>query len=81
MTNTNKELEQKEMRIRILESQLTSVNSPIGDWKIAKCLEYKMVGLELPYDINVLNKQRQTVRDEINQLQEEIAEIIKIQKE
>ena len=40
-----------------------------------------MVGLELPYDINVLNKQRQTVRDEINQLQEEIAEIIKIQKE
>lgn len=62
-----------EQKIRDLESQLSCNSSPIGDWKIAKCMEYQMAGQELPYDIQELNSQRQAVRDQINELEEAIA--------
>jgi len=38
-----------------LTSQLTSPVSSIGDWKVAKCYEYSLAGLEAPYDINELH--------------------------
>lgn len=54
-------------------SVLTSPVSEIGDWKVAKCYEYYLAGKECPYDIEELHRLRQEVRDEINALQEEIA--------
>lgn len=55
-----------------LMSELSSPASPIGDWKVAKCQEYSLAGLELPYDIAELHAQRQAVRDRINAKQAEL---------
>lgn len=66
---TEDEIKAIEEEIRILTSQLTAFNSPIGDWKVAKCQEYVLCGLPSPYDIQELHSQRQAVRDRINELQ------------
>ena len=62
--NTEAE-EEKQAKIKELQSELNE-----SDYKIIKCNEYKLAGLELPYDIEKLHKQRQVLRDEINKLQE-----------
>jgi len=59
-------------QIGILQSQLASPVSDIGDWKVAKCQEYQLAGLEIPYDIEELHAQRQAVRDQINELRAEL---------
>lgn len=61
-----KSAEEKEQRIVELQSQLNET-----DYKIIKCNEYSLAGLELPYDIETLHKERQAIRDKINQLQGE----------
>lgn len=58
--------EEKQAKIKELQSELNE-----SDYKIIKCNEYKLAGLELPYDIEELHKQRQALRDEINKLQGE----------
>ena len=70
--NRKAELEQE---IRNLESRLLSVASPVGDWKVAKCMEYQIAGLDMPYDNNELHEQRQAIRDRINEIQEELAAV------
>lgn len=54
----------KQERIDELKQQLTDT-----DYKIIKCSEYQLAGLDLPYDIVALHAQRQSIRDEINQLE------------
>lgn len=71
----NDERQQKENRIAILTSILSSTASEIGDWKIVKYQEYLLADIEPPYDIMELHQRRQAIRDEINQLREEIAEM------
>jgi hypothetical protein len=61
-----KSAEEKEQKIVELQSQLNET-----DYKIIKCNEYSLAGLELPYDIETLHKERQAIRDKINQLQGE----------
>lgn len=51
---------------------LSDSRSGIGDWKIIKCYEAKLQGYDMPYDLDKLMEQRQTVRDEINALQDEL---------
>ncbi len=77
VTEIMKKKKKKEQEIRNLESSLSSVASNIGDWKIAKCMEYQAMEMEMeiPYDINELHQKRQAVRDTINQLQDEIIEL------
>lgn len=58
-----------------LKCSLESVASDFGDWKIAKNQEYIQVGLEPPYDIQELHQKRQAVRDRINELEQELAEL------
>ena len=53
------------IEVKELQSELNE-----SDYKIIKCNEYKLSGLELPYDIEELHTQRQALRDEINKLQE-----------
>lgn len=62
-----------EQQIRDLESSLSCNTSPIGDWKVTKCMEYQLAGKELPYDFKELSNQRQAVRDQINELEKQIA--------
>lgn len=61
-----------EQEIRNIECELTSTVSPIGDWKIAKYMEYEAAGIPAPYDINELHTQRQAKRDRINELRAEL---------
>jgi len=39
------------------------------DYKIIKCSEYQLAGLDAPYDIATLHAERQAIRDEINALE------------
>lgn len=73
VTEVREEIARKEQEIRNLEADLSSVSSNIGDYKIIKCMEYQILGMEMPYDINELNEKRQAVRDQINTLENEIA--------
>ena len=63
----------KEQEILNLTSKLSSAFSSVGDWKVAKCYEYILAGLEAPYDIADLHTKRQAIRDRINALQAELA--------
>lgn len=51
-------------QIHILKTQLNET-----DYKIVKCSEYQLAGLELPYDIQLLHNERQSLRDRINELE------------
>lgn len=66
------ERQAKQNRIYSLMADLTSSASEIGDWKIAKMQEYVAAGIATPYEISVLYKKRQAVRDEINKLRAEL---------
>ncbi len=72
MTAAIDERMEKEQEIRNLQSMLSSTASPIGDWKIAKHMEYTLLGMDSPYDIEALHTERQAIRDRINDLQEEL---------
>lgn len=58
--------EKKKMRIDELKAQLDGT-----DYKIIKCSECQLAGVELPYDVVALHAERQAIRDEINQLEGE----------
>lgn len=55
----------KQARINELKDELNST-----DYKIIKCSECSLAGVELPYDINSLHAERQALRDEINELEQ-----------
>lgn len=61
--------------IRNIEADLKSSNSEIGDYKIIKCYEYQLKGLEAPYDINKLHADRQAARNRINEIQSILANL------
>lgn len=56
--------EEKQRRIAELKAQLAAT-----DYKIIKCSECSLAGLDLPYDIAALHAERQAIRDEINRLE------------
>lgn len=75
--NTEKEdFEKLKIMARIgeLVSSLSAASSDIGDWKVIKCYEAKLLGEELPYDIDDLMAKRQKARNEINELQQKLKE-------
>ncbi len=73
MALTTEERQQKCSKVACLTADLSSAASDIGDWKVAKCYEYALAGLEPPYDITELHAKRQAVRDQINALRAELA--------
>jgi hypothetical protein len=54
-------------KIKNLENQIAK-----SDYKIIKCYEYSLVGLELPYDIEELHAQREELREEIRSLEKNV---------
>lgn len=54
-------------RINQLKETLAST-----DYKVIKCYEASLVGEILPYDINALHSKRQSIRDEINSLEDKV---------
>ena len=63
MSKTTMSKNEIEQKIRDLKTKLSCQESDIGDWKIAKCIEYSTLGMESPYDLQELHKQRQVIRD------------------
>jgi hypothetical protein len=64
---TPEELEQQARQVRVFELKSLLAAS---DYKIIKCYEYSLIGIQLPYDIETLHAERQAYRDEINQIEE-----------
>ena len=46
-----------------------------SDYKITKIAEAMSIGAELPYDAKLLHKERQALRDKINQLEMEVQSV------
>lgn len=55
------------MEIEHLKSELQE-----SDYKVIKCAEAMAVGAEMPYDVASLHKERQALRDKINELESEV---------
>lgn len=59
-----KQISNTEEQIKSLKELLTDT-----DYKIIKCSEYKLAGIDMPYDIVALHTDRQVIRDQINELE------------
>ena len=59
-----------------MQAHLESKNSEIGDYRVIKCYEATLSGAKtMPYDTTTLLAERQKVRDKINALQAEVAQL------
>ena len=55
------------MEIERLKAELQE-----SDYKVIKCAEAMAVGVEMPYDMTALHKERQAMRDKINKLEQQL---------
>ena len=60
-------MDRRYMEIERLKSELQE-----SDYKVIKCAEAMAVGAEMPYDVASLHKERQALRDKINELESEV---------
>ena len=60
-------MDRRYMEIERLKSELQE-----SDYKVIKCAEAMAVGEEMPYDVASLHKERQALRDKINELESEV---------
>ena len=63
----------------LLLSEIERIKSKLqeSDYKVIKCAEAMSIGAELPYDAQALHKERQTLRDKINELESEVGDVTK----
>lgn len=54
-------------KIAELKKQLSAT-----DYRVIKCAECQILGVEMPYDVTELHTERQAIRDEINRLEQEV---------
>ena len=76
MDEKQKNIQEKQQEIITLQAHLASKNSEIGDYRVIKCYEATLSGAKtMPYDTTTLLAERQKVRDKINALQAEVAQL------
>ena len=58
----------------LLLSEIERLKSELqeSDYKVIKCAEALTIGAEMPYDVESLHKERQALRDKINELESEV---------
>ena len=58
----------------LLLSEIERLKSELqeSDYKVIKCAEAMAVGAEMPYNMTALHKERQALRDKINELESEV---------
>ena len=58
----------------LLLSEIEHLKSELqeSDYKVIKCAEAMAVGAEMPYNMTELHKERQALRDKINELESEV---------
>ena len=59
----------KSSEIERLKSELQE-----SDYKVIKCAEALTIGAEMPYDVESLHKERQALRDKINELEKAVGD-------
>ena len=61
-------------RQRELILDIESIKSELqeSDYKVIKCAEAICINAELPYNMTELHKERQALRDKINELESEV---------
>lgn len=65
--NDKKSRQEKINEINSLKVKLAST-----DYKVIKCAECSVTGEEMPYDVEELHSERQSLRDRINELEEQL---------
>ena len=60
-------MDRRYMEIERLKSELQE-----SDYRVIKCAEAMAVGAEMPYNMTALHKERQALRDKINELESEV---------
>ncbi len=74
------ELAEQEKQRHILEQQneIDALKKQLAssDYKFAKMYEYSLVGKSAEYDVEVLHRERQTIRDQINDLETELQSLL-----
>ena len=58
----------------LLLSEIERIKSELqeSDYKVIKCAEAMAIGAEMPYNMTALHKERQALRDKINELESEV---------
>ena len=61
----------------LLLSEIERIKSELqeSDYKVLKCAEALTIGAEMPYDVESLHKERQALRDKINELESEVGDV------
>ena len=61
----------------LLLSEIERLKSELqeSDYKVIKCAEALTIGAEMPYDVAILHKERQALRDKINKLESEVGDV------
>ena len=69
-----KEPTAEEIDIRNKQSEIESLKTELSssDYKVIKCMEAYLCGVELPYDVQMLHEERSAKRDRINELESSI---------
>ena len=67
---------QEEINIDNIKFKIEELKTELAmsDYKIIKASEYQLLGLELPYDLNELHRERQSIRDMINDMESRAGE-------
>ena len=65
-------MERDRQRELILDIESLKSELQESDYKVIKCAEAMAVGAEMPYDVESLHKERQALRDKINELESEV---------
>lgn len=68
---------ERQEQITEIQIQIAGLKAQIDatDYRIIKAYEYSQVGLETDYDLQALHLERQELRDQINELEQELEEI------
>ena len=65
-------MERDRQRELILDIESLKSELQESDYKVIKCAEAMAVGEEMPYNMTALHKERQALRDKINELESEV---------
>lgn len=74
---TDADLEEVQMYVlnpeKSTSQQIAELKAKLSatDYKVIKCSECQLLGQEMPYDVGALHAERQEIRNQINQLEQE----------
>lgn len=78
LTEEQQAEQERQARIAEISGQIMALKAQIEstDYQVIKTYEYTLVGMDPEYDVAALHQERQGLRDQINQLQSLISDIL-----